>query len=73
MVLHLRQEAVHCAQLRVPRHGLTVPIVIRSLATYARQQSDMGYTHAADISGIHPLSPVRHVGQMSGRNEFREQ
>jgi hypothetical protein len=73
MVLHLRQEAVHCAQLRVPHHGLTVPIVIRSLGTYARQQSDMGYTHAADISGIHPLSPVRHVRQVSGCNEVREQ
>lgn len=73
MVLHLRQEAVHCAQLRVPHHGLTVPIVIRSLGTYARQQSDMGYTHAADISGIHPLSPARHVRKMSGCNEVREQ
>ena len=68
MVLHLRQEAVHRAQLRVPRHDLTVPIVIRSLGTYARQQSDMGgYTHADDISGIHPLSPIRHVRQMSNR------
>jgi hypothetical protein len=57
MVLHLRQETVHCAQLRVLRHGLTIPIVIQSLGTYARQ-SDMGYTHAADISGVHPLSPV---------------
>lgn len=28
VVLHLRQETVHCAQFRVLRHGLTIPNII---------------------------------------------
>lgn len=57
MVLQLRQEAVHSAQLRVLCHGPTLSVVIQSLDTYG-QQPEMDYTHAVIMSGVHPLSPV---------------
>jgi hypothetical protein len=63
MVLHLRQEAVHNAQLRVLRHGLPTP-VSHTVAYNARTAiKNRLHTYDVDISGVHPLSPVTEVGE----------